>query len=422
MYFLRSSMSGFVMVGLLATCGTGLAQQKSAVVPDAQVEANVLKALASSPQLADQAISTTTVYGQVTLTGTVRDEASRDMAEKLASDAPGVQKVVDQLAIGTPTAPTAQAAAPDDSQQGQDASGEGPNPPMQPNGPYAQPQGPQTQNYPAPGQAPDQAENDNAPMGPQYGAPPPPPQTGPNAPPYPGPYNRPYGPPRSQAYRQPYTGQQGGESVVVPSGSMIRVRINQGMDSKHTAPGTVFDGIVLNDVVAGNQVAIPRGTMVQGRVVDVHNAGAFKGKGALVLQLTQISLGGQTYPIVSDEWTHEGADKTSQTVGNTVGLGAMGALIGAVAGGGPGALVGAGVGSAAGLGASAASGRGEAMLPPEAILTFHLAQQTPLTTVSQAEMNRMAYGIQPGPQQMRRRYPPPPPPYYGGPGYYPYYR
>jgi hypothetical protein len=420
MYSLRSSISGFLMVGLLATCGTGLAQQKPAVVPDAQVEANVLKALAGSPQLADQAISTTTVYGQVTLSGTVRDEASRDMAEKLASDAPGVQKVVDQLAIGTPTAPSAQAATPDDSQQGQDAAGQGPNPPPQYDGAYGPPPGQQGQND----SAPDQAENDNAPMGPQDGGPPPPPQAGPNAPPYRGPYNRPpypYGPPPSQGYRQPYTGQQGGESVVVPSGSMIRVRINQGMDSKHTAPGTTFDGIVLNDVVAGNAVAIPRGTAVQGRVVDVHNGGAFKGKGALALQLTQITLGGQTYPIVSDEWTHEGADKTSQTVGNTVGLGAMGALIGAVAGGGPGALVGAGVGSAAGLGASAASGRGEAMVPSEAILTFHLAQQTPLTTVSQAEMNRMAYGIQPGPQQMRRRYPPPPP-YYGGPGYNPYYR
>ena len=111
MYSLRSSMSAFLMTGLLAASGIGLAQQKSAVVPDAQIEANVLKALASSPQLAEQAISTTTVYGQVTLTGTVPDEASRDMAEKLVSDAPGVQKVIDQLAIGTP----AQAAAAPDS-------------------------------------------------------------------------------------------------------------------------------------------------------------------------------------------------------------------------------------------------------------------------------------------------------------------
>jgi len=202
---------------------------------------------------------------------------------------------------------------------------------------------------------------------------------------------------------------------------MVRVRVNQWMDSRHTAPGTLFDGIVLNDVVADNEVAIPRGTAVQGRVADARNAGALKGRGQLALQLTQITLGGQTYPVTSDAWTHEGADKTSQTVGNAVGLGAVGAMIGAVAGGGSGALLGAGVGGAAGLGTSAVSRRGEATVPSEAILTFHLAQALPLTTVSQAEMNRLASGIQIGSQQMQRRYPPPPPPYYYGPRYYPYY-
>jgi hypothetical protein len=191
------------------------------------------------------------------------------------------------------------------------------------------------------------------------------------------------------------------------------------MDSKNTAPGTVFDGVVINDVIAGNAVAIPRGTSIVGKVVDVHNAGSLKGKGELMLQLTQITLGGQAYPIATDAWIHQGADKTGQTVGNAVGLGAFGALIGAVAGGGPGALIGAGIGGAAGVGASAASGRGEAVVPAEAILNFRLVQQVPLTTVSQDEMNRLASGVQ-SVQQLRRRNPPPPPPYYYyGPAYYP---
>jgi hypothetical protein len=71
------------------------------------------------------------------------------------------------------------------------------------------------------------------------------------------------------------------------------------------------------------------------------------------------------------------------------------------------------------VGASAASRRGEAVVPAEAILNFRLAQQVPLTTVSQEEMNRLATGVQPA-QQLRRRIPPPPPPYYYGPAYYPY--
>lgn len=443
-------VSSLVMGVLLTVGGSSLAQEKAAVVSDAQIEANVLKALAGVPQLVDQPISTTTVYGQVTLTGTVRDEASRDMAEKVAADAPGVTKVIDQLAIGTV------AATDNGPAQNQDSGAEGTNPALQSDGTYAPAQNPQAQGDqqpsdmgaagPPPGgalpSAGSQSPSDEAQYGPagpppgygapypgsqgppnqgQYGPAGPPPQEGQNSPQ--GPYRQPYNPPYNQAYgqapppyQQPYRVQPGGESVVVPSGTMVRVRVNEGMDSKHTAPGTLFDGVVMDDIVAGGAVAIPRGAAVQGKVVDSQSAGALKGKGELALQLTQITLGGQTYPVVSDAWSHQGADKTGQTVGNAVGLGAFGALIGAVAGGGPGALIGAGVGGAAGIGASAASKRGEAFVPAEAILTFHLTQPVPLTTVSQAEMNRLAAGVQPS-QRLHRRYPPPPPPYYYGPGY-----
>ena len=393
------------MAGLLMVGGTGFAQEKATVMPDAEIEANVLKALAGVPQLADQAISTTTVYGQVTLSGTVRDEASRDMAEKVAADALGVKKVIDELAIGT-VAPAENTPA-----QDQDNAGEDSGPVLQSDGTYAPAPDAQGQNTPEDGDA--NAET----------APPPPPQQGPGQPD--GQYRRPYGPPYSRhAAGNPrtYTDQPGGESVVVPRGTLIRVRINEAMNSRDTAPGTIFDGVALNDVIAGNAVAIPRGAAVQGRVIDTQNAGALKGKGELALQLTQITLGGQTYPVVSDAWTHQGADKTGQTVGNAVGLGAFGAMIGAIAGGGPGALLGAGLGGAAGVGVSAASGRGESMIPAEAILTFHLAQQVPMVTVSQAEMNRLASGIGPiaRPTMQRRYYPRPYPHYYYGPAYYPY--
>lgn len=414
--------SGLFMATLLMFSGAGLAQEKPAVMPDAQIEANVLKALEGVPQLRDQVITTTTVFGQVTLTGTVRDEASRDMAEKVAADAPGVKKVVDELAIGTVAAtesgPTPENSAPS-----------GNDPALQPDGAYPIPQDTQRQgdmraSLPQPGapqaegtwgDGPPQPENPS----PRSGGP-----QGPQQPDgrYRQPYNPSYGGP-STAEMRPFGGQQGGASVVVPSGTMIRVRVNEALDSKHTAPGTLFDGVVITDVIAGNAVAIPRGAMVQGRVVDAQNAGALKGKGKLALQLTQITLGGQTYPVISDAWTHQGTDKTGQTVGNAIGLGAVGAMIGAVAGGGPGALLGAGLGGAAGVGTSAASGRGEAVVPAEAILTFHLTQQLPIRTVSQAEMNRLASGVQGGMQQMRRRFSPPPPPpyYYNRPMYYPYY-
>jgi hypothetical protein len=89
----------FLLAGMLAAVGTvpGRAQD---TVPDSQVEANVLKALAGAPELASQNITTNTVYGVVTLTGNVPDDATRTKAENLAANAPGVKKVVDELRMG----------------------------------------------------------------------------------------------------------------------------------------------------------------------------------------------------------------------------------------------------------------------------------------------------------------------------------
>jgi len=405
--FSRFSTAVLLAAGLLLSSGAGFAQTKP-TMPDAQVEANVLKALAGAPELADQSITSTTVYGVVTLNGTVRDEPLRDLAEHLAANAAGVQKVVDQLTIGAP-------ATNNDSQQGAT------NPNLQSDGTMATPTPPQGQSQPAQNGVPPPQQGQYPPPPPAGQYPPPagqypPQQAGPYPPPYNPPYRQPYPP---QYPQQPYVAQKGGDAVVVPSGSVVRVRINQGMNSKNTAPGTTFDGVVLSDVVAGGSIAIPRGASIQGKVVDAHTAGQLGGKGELKLQLTSVSFGGKVYPVVTDFWWHQGVDKTANTVGNTIGLASVGALIGAVAGGGVGAAVGAGVGGVAGLGVSSASGKGEAALPPEAIVTFHLTQATDVTTVSQAELNRLGAGVPP--PQMQRRYPPPPPPYpypYYGPAYY----
>ncbi len=208
----------------------------------------------------------------------------------------------------------------------------------------------------------------------------------------------------------------GGEAVVVPNGALLRVRLNQSLDSKHTQPGTPFEAVVLNDVIAANEVAIPRGASVQGVVADAEHAGSLKGEGELTLRLTNVNLAGRNFPITSDTWSIHGRDKTGNTVGTAVGLGALGAIIGAVAGGGAGAAIGAGVGGVAGVGASAASGGGQAIIPAEAILSFHLTAPAEVTTVSQEEMDRLGYGVQ-NAQNLRRR--PAYPVYAPGPVYYP---
>jgi hypothetical protein len=385
------------------------------MIPDAQVEASVLKALAGAPDLANQPMTTTTVYGVVTLSGTVESEALRVEAETIVSKTKGVQKVVDEMTLSgenasaQPAQPTPEPVvegSPDSdntgtANQAANQSGGAGYPPNTPNYP------PNTPNYGsgAPGYRP--------PYGGQQA-------------PYPG-YAQP-------GYAAPpvYGAQQGGETVTVPVGTVLRMRIDQTLSSAQAKPGDVFDGIVVSDVVvAGGEVAIPRGTPVLGTVVDAKKAGALTGKGELSLKLTQVTLDGKNYPIVSDVWGHTGANKTGQTVGNAAALGAMGAIVGAAASGwrdrGEGAAIGAGAGGTVGLATSAASGGGQSYVPSEGLLTFHLTEPATVTTVSQAELDRLAQQV-PGsaPQPLQRRYPPVyyygpyGPVYYGpyGPAYY----
>jgi hypothetical protein len=452
----RVTAKTLLAAGMIAT--TSVASAQTSPVSDAQVESNVLKALASAPELASEAITTKTVYGTVTLSGTVQTETQRRRAETLAANANGVKKVVDQLTLGDVSAAATQSnTAP------------GPNMVLQSDGTYAPadqtaqsssqpgvPVQPQRNNPDADqeldrqmeaqqqaqqnNQQPDQQSttaNNRRPINsqqypqsgnypsnsyPQY------PQQAQGYPQYPnypqGGQQYPQGQPgyATHGYAAPMDGgQQAGLPVTIPAETLIRVRVNQNLSSDHSQPGTQFDGIVVNDVVAGNVIAIPRGAAIRGTVVDAKASGTLKGRGEMTLQLNQLTLAGKSYPIVSDSWIHNGGDKTIETVNKTVGFGALGAIIGAVAGGGTGAAIGGGVGAAAGLGSSAASGRGQVYVPSEAVVTFHLAQPANIQTVSEQEMQRLAYGVAPGADQRyaRRAYPRPYPYYAPYPPVYP---
>ncbi len=408
-----STVGGMILAGMVFG-STVLLAQTASPLPDAQIESNVLKALASAPELATQNIQSATVYGTVTLSGNVQTEKMRTQAENLAARAQGVKKVVDEMTLGdTPAAPANDPAAqnqapptdsPDSSQSGQ--------PVLQSDGTYAPPPD-GTGSAPPPAEAQDAQNNAGAPgQGGSY-----PPQGGQQQ------DGQQQGPP--PAGRQPLGqndapqvgteipgGQKAGIEVTVPQGSMLRMRINRGLDSNHIQPGSRFDGIVLTDVVAGGAVAIPRGATVTGTVVDAKKAGVFKGQGELSLQINSLTLGGRSYPLTSEIWANSGQDKTVGTVNKTVGFGVLGALIGAVAGGGEGAAVGAGIGAGAGLAGSAASPRGQIIIPPESVLIFRTAAPLVVRTVSEQEMMRLSYAA--GPQR-----PPTPPrvryysPYYG---------
>jgi hypothetical protein len=185
----------------------------------------------------------------------------------------------------------------------------------------------------------------------------------------------------------------------------------------------VFQATAASDVFEGNVLAIPRGAVLQGKVIHAKKPGALGGSGELQMQITQVDMGGHDYALNTDLWSNKGPNKAGYTAGNTVGGAVMGAIIGGLIGRGPGAAAGAIVGGGAGMAASAASNGPRIYLPAETLLNFHLSAPVTVQPVSWQEAQRLARNV---PQLVRRPvyrgYPPYPYPYpyrmYGYP--YPY--
>jgi hypothetical protein len=210
--------------------------------------------------------------------------------------------------------------------------------------------------------------------------------------------------------------------VTIPQGTLLQLRTSEAVGSKRAKDGEPVQFTVIQDVTFGGVLAIPRGATVHGVVSEVkkEHAGELGGSSELVLKLTSLDLGGQSYPMDTDAFKVKGPNKAGQTVGNGLGGAIVGAIIGGALGRGEGAAIGAGAGAAAGVGASAASSGPNVWIPAEALVTFHL--KTPLTVnpVSAQEAARLAQGLYPGGPNLYRRggYP-----YYGGQNYagaYPY--
>jgi hypothetical protein len=177
--------------------------------------------------------------------------------------------------------------------------------------------------------------------------------------------------------------------VTLPAGLLLPIRTSEPLDSKKMKPGDYFQGTVAQNIYSGNVLAIPRGAAVTGRIADVKKAGELKGGASMALQLTSLNLGGNSYSLATDVFNTSSPGKGGYTAGNTVGAAALGAVIGAVAGGGPGAAIGAVAGTGVGLGASAATPGPRSVVPPEAVLSFHLTSPATVQPVSYQEAARM---------------------------------
>ena len=210
--------------------------------------------------------------------------------------------------------------------------------------------------------------------------------------------------------------------VTVAAGVLVPIRTSEPLDSKKVKPGDYFQATVAQNVYVGRVLAIPMGAQVTGRVADVKKAGELKGGASIALQLTSLNLGGNTYALATDVFDTSSPGKGAYTAGNTVGGAALGAAIGAIAGGGPGAAIGAIAGTGVGLGASAATPGPRSVVPPESLITFHLTSPATVQPVSAQEAAEIQSSVAPQGRRMGQGYGPgygPGGPYGPPPGYGP---
>jgi hypothetical protein len=167
--------------------------------------------------------------------------------------------------------------------------------------------------------------------------------------------------------------------ITVPAGTRLLVRMIDGVDSSKNHPGDRFHASMETDLVVEDTVVAFKGADVYGRLAEAKEAGHVAGSSELKLELTDIVIKGQSYPLVTGDYELHGSGRGSNTA-KKVGTGAaVGAIIGAIAGGGKGAAIGAGVGAGAG-GVVQVMTRGQQVrVPSETLLEFRLEQPVRVT-------------------------------------------
>jgi hypothetical protein len=333
-------------LGLSAGCRKQQAPEQQPARTDQQVAGDIQAKLQSETALAKQNIQVSVKAGVATLSGTVPDDATRNLAAIDSGNIDGVKTVVNNLTVqSSQQVSAAPPAAPKKENRAKPDAGLRPEQVEVP---------PQQQPAPSPQPAP----METAAVAPALPSPPPPPE-----------------PPKPVVKR-----------VTFDAGTIVEVRLTDALDSKTATPDQAFHGSLVHDLVVDGVVAIPRESPVAGRVMAVKDAAHFAGSASLSLELTELTVRGQQVSLTTEPYTQSAAGRGKNTAEKVGGGGAFGALIGALAGGGKGAAIGTLAGAATGAGVQGATRGKQVQIPTESILDFRL--QSPITVTISLPLDR----------------------------------
>lgn len=164
----------------------------------------------------------------------------------------------------------------------------------------------------------------------------------------------------------------------IPVGTQVTVRMIDGVNSEQARLGQTFRASIDEPVVIDNQTVLPRGADAVVKLVQDQQSGKFEGKTVLTLVLQQVMANGRMIDVTTgdvSEASNSRGSRTAKVVGGTT---ALGAIVGALAGGGKGAAIGAASGAAVGGTAQAVTKGQVVKIPSETRLTFTVQQPVQL--------------------------------------------
>jgi len=164
----------------------------------------------------------------------------------------------------------------------------------------------------------------------------------------------------------------------LPKDSEIKVRTDTSIPAKPPA-NAKYAASISNDVTdSSGSVVIPRGSRAQ--LVAVQNGND------TTLDLHSVTVNGKRYVLTAQgkSSAHGGLGANQRTAKYVGGGAAVGAVLGALLGGGKGAAIGALAGGGAGAGAQVYTGR-KKEIPPETELKYKLAQDLEMLPLSRTK-------------------------------------
>jgi hypothetical protein len=172
--------------------------------------------------------------------------------------------------------------------------------------------------------------------------------------------------------------------VNVPYGTLLPVQLTESLSSDFNVKGDFFMATVASPILVGDEVVIPEGASVRGRVVEANNAGRFSGKPQLVVEAVGLGYNGNIYQLSTNQYSRQDPSRSRRAALLAGGGAGLGTILGAIFGGGKGAAIGAIAGAGAGSGVQAASKAGTVELPAESVVSFRL--QAPLTVTPSTDL------------------------------------